>query len=65
MLITGVSIMPLISKKLQSYYDGVVLANETAMNDPTIVNVLDDLNRREFTFHSTTGIQTWNISDRH
>ena len=57
--------MPLISKKLQSYYDGVVLANETAMNDPTVVNVLEDLIKREFTFHSTTGIQTWHISDRH
>ena len=57
--------MPLISKKLQSYYDGVVLANESAMDDPTVVRVLEDLNKREFTFHSTTGIQTWNISDRH
>ena len=57
--------MPLISKKLQSYYDGVVLANSTAMDDPTVVSVLEDLNKREFTFHTTTGIQTWNISDRH
>ena len=57
--------MPLISKKLQSYYNGAILANESAMDDPSIVRVLEDLNRREFTFHSTTGIQTWNISDRH
>ena len=57
--------MPLISKKLQSYYDGAILANESAMNDPSIVRVLEDLNNREFTFHTTTGIQTWNISDRH
>ena len=57
--------MPLISKKLQSYYDGVVLANSTAMDDPTVVSVLEDLNKRQFTFHTTTGIQTWNISDRH
>ena len=57
--------MPLISKKLQSYYDGVVLANSTAMDDPIVVSVLDDLKKREFTFHTTTGIQTWNISDRH
>ena len=57
--------MPLISKKLQPYYDGRVLANSTAMDDPTVVSVLEDLNKREFTFHSTTGIQTWNISDRH
>ena len=57
--------MPLVSKKLQSYYDGAVLANSTAMDDPTVVSVLEDLNKREFTFHTTTGIQTWNISDRH
>ena len=57
--------MPLISKKLQSYYDGAVLANESAMNDPTVVSVLDDLEKREFVFHTTTGVQTWNISDRH
>ena len=57
--------MPLISKKLQSYYNGAILANESAMNDPTVVKVLDDLKKREFTFHTTTGIQTWNISDRH
>jgi len=57
--------MPLISKKLQPYYDGRVLANSTAMDDPTVVSVLEDLNKRQFTFHTTTGIQTWNISDRH
>ena len=57
--------MPLVSKKLQSYYNGAILANESAMNDPTVVKVLDDLKKREFTFHTTTGIQTWNISDRH
>ena len=57
--------MPLISKKLQSYYNGVVLANESAMDDPIVVSVLEDLNKREFTFHTTTGVQRWNISDRH
>ena len=57
--------MPLISKKLQSYYGGVVFANESAMDDPTVVSVLNDLEKRNFTFHTTTGIQTWNISDRH
>ena len=57
--------MPLVSKKLQPYYDGRVLANESAMNDPVVVSVLNDLKKREFTFHTTTGIQRWNISDRH
>ena len=57
--------MPLVSKHLQPYYDGRVLANESAMNDPVVVSVLNDLEKRQFTFHTTTGIQTWNISDRH
>jgi len=57
--------MPLVSKHLQPYYDGRVLANESAMNDPIVVSVLEDLNKREFTFHTTTGIQRWNISGRH
>ena len=57
--------MPLISKKLQPYYDGRVLANESAMDDHTVVSGLNDLEKRNFTFHTTTGIQRWNISDRH
>ena len=57
--------MPLVSKKLQSYYQGRVLANESAMDDPVVVSVLNDLEKREFTFHTTTGVQRWNISDRH
>ena len=57
--------MPLVSKQLQPYYDGRVLANETAMDDPVVVSVLNDLEKRNFTFHTTTGIQRWNISDRH
>ena len=57
--------MPLVSKKLQSYYQGRVLANETAMDNPVVVSTLDSIARRNFTFHTTTGIQRWNISDRH
>lgn len=57
--------MPLVSKKLQPYYDGRVLANESAMNDPIVIAVLDDLEKRNFVFHSSTGVQRWNISDRH
>ena len=57
--------MPLVSKHLQPYSDGRVLANETAMDDPVVVSVLNDLEKRNFTFHTTTGVQRWNISDRH
>ena len=51
--------------KLKSYYQGRVLANESAMNDPIVIAVLDDLARRNFTFESSTGIKRWNISDYH
>ena len=57
--------MPLVSKHLQPYYQGRVLANETAMDNPVVVSTLDSLARRDFKFHTTTGIQRWNISDRH
>ena len=57
--------MPLVSKKLQPYYDGRVLMNDTASNDPVVRSVLDDLEKRNFVFHSSTGVQRWNISDRH
>ena len=33
---------------LQSYYQGRVLANESAMNDPIVIAVLDDLALRNF-----------------
>ena len=57
--------MPLVSKKLQSYYQGRVLANSTAMDNPVVVNTLDSLARRNFVFYTATGMKTWNISDRH
>ena len=52
-------------KSLQSYYQGRVLANQTAMDNPVVVSTLDSLARRNFVFYTTTGIKTWNISDRH
>ena len=57
--------MPLVSKHLQSYYQGRVLANETAMDNPIVVSTLDSLTRRNFVFHTSTGMKTWNISDKH
>ena len=52
-------------KNLQSYYQGRVLANQTAMDNPVVVNTLDSLARRNFVFYTATGMKTWNISDRH
>jgi len=52
-------------KTLHTYYQGRVLANQSAMDDPVVVNTLDSLARRNFVFHTSTGMKTWNISDRH
>jgi len=52
-------------KTLHTYYQGRVLANSTAMDNPVVVNTLDSLARRNFVFYTATGMKTWNISDRH
>ena len=48
---------------LQSYYQGRVLANESAINDPIVIAVLDDLALRDFRPLPTPNEGTWNISD--
>ena len=48
---------------LKSYYQGRVLANDRAIDDPIVIAVLDDLARRNFTFETSTGVKRWNISD--
>ena len=52
-------------KTLHTYYQGRVLANQSAMDDPVVVSTLDSLARRNFVFYTATGMKTWNISDRH
>ena len=52
-------------KTLQSYYQGRVLANSTAMDNPVVVNTLDSLARRNFVFYTAKDMETWYISDRH
>ena len=47
---------------LKSYYQGRVLANDHAMNDPIVVAVLDDLALRNFE-PLPTPEGRWNISD--
>ena len=55
----------MFDKQLKPYYQGRVLANESAMNDPVIIAVLDEMALRNFEPlpHPTGGY--WNISDRH
>tara|TARA_B100000963_G_scaffold10162_1_gene7935 strand:- start:2656 stop:2817 length:162 start_codon:yes stop_codon:yes gene_type:complete len=51
-----------MTEQLKSYYQGRVLANDNAMNDPIVVAVLDDLALRNFEpLPQPEG--TWNISD--
>tara|TARA_Y100000768_G_scaffold149102_1_gene111311 strand:+ start:30 stop:191 length:162 start_codon:yes stop_codon:yes gene_type:complete len=51
-----------MTEQLKSYYQGRVLANESAMNDPIVVAVLDDLALRNFEpLPQPEGV--WNISD--
>ena len=38
----------MFNEKLQPYYQGRVLANESAMNDPIIIAVLDEMALRNF-----------------
>ena len=47
---------------LKSYYQGHVLANDSAMNDPIVIAVLDDLALRNFEPLPTLEGR-WNISD--
>ena len=47
---------------LKSYYQGRVLANDNAINDPIVIAVLDDLALRNFEpLPQSEGV--WNISD--
>ena len=50
------------SDVLKSYYQGRVLANDRAINDPIVIAVLDDLALRNFEpLPQLEG--TWDISD--
>ena len=48
---------------LKSYYQGRVLANDRAINDPIVIAVLDDLALRNFEPLPTPNEGVWDISD--
>ena len=49
---------------LRPYYQGRVLMNDNAVNDPILIAVLDEMALRDFkTLEAPTG--RWYISDRH
>ena len=51
------------SNVLKSYYQGRVLANDRAINDPIVIAVLDDLALRNFEPLPTPNEGVWDISD--
>ena len=55
----------MFNDKLQPYYNGRVLANKSAMNDPVVQAVLKEMSLRNFEPLPQPLAGTWNISDRH
>ena len=55
----------MFNNKLQPLYDGKVLCNKSAMNDPVVQAVLKEMSLRDFQPLHQPLAGTWNISDRH
>jgi len=55
----------MFNNKLQPMYQGRVLMNESALNDPVLIAVLDEMALRDFKDRPQPLAGTWNISDRH
>ena len=55
----------MFDNQLKPYYQGRVLANESAMNDPVIIAIIDEMALRNFEPLPTPTGGYWNISDRH
>ena len=55
----------MFNEKLQPIYDGRVLVNESAMNDPIVQAVLKEMSLRNFEPQRINNYGVWYISDRH
>ena len=55
----------MFDNKLQPIYDGKVLVNESAMNDPIVQTVLKEMSLRNFEPQRLNAYGVWYISDRH
>ena len=58
-------ITPMFDRNLKPIYNGRVLVNESAMNDPIIQATLKEMAKRNFEPLPTPNEGVWNISDRH
>jgi len=55
----------MFNKKLQPIYDGKVLVNQSAMDNPVVQAVLKEMSLRDFQPLPQPNAGTWYISDRH
>ena len=55
----------MFDSQLKPYYQGRVLMNESALNDPVLIAVLDEMALRDFKDLPRPNEGTWDISDRH
>ena len=55
----------MFNDKLQPIYDGKVLVNQSAMDDPIVQSALAEMSKRNFEPMPQPLAGTWNISDRH
>jgi|TARA_B100000902_G_scaffold130732_1_gene129644 hypothetical protein len=56
---------PMFDSQLRPYYDGRVLANESAMRDPAVLAALANIQARNWEDQPSLSGGVWNISDRH
>ena len=55
----------MFNKNLQPIYDGKVLVNQSAMDNPVVQAALAEMAKRDFAPLPTPNEGVWNISDRH
>ena len=55
----------MFDNKLQPIYDGKVLVNQSAMDDPIVQAALAEMSKRNFEPQEINNHGVWYISDRH
>ena len=55
----------MFDNQLKPMYQGRVLMNDSAINDPVLIAVLDEMALRDFKDRPQPNAGTWYISDRH
>ena len=55
----------MFDKKLQPIYDGKVLVNQSAMDNPIVQSALAEMSKRNFEPQRINRYGVWYISDRH